>query len=311
MNTYRGRHVSSQPWPVASHASTRRGRHQQRNHRRRRGLVALLVLLLLLLAYPFVEAHILTVERVSIRGEQLPADIGRLKVVFLSDIHYGFGFSDADVQNLVSRINQLKPDLVLMGGDYATDNLSAVRFFERLPSIHARYAILGVIGEADRGDSPFELSNLQEAMTAAGVTPLVNEVRQVRIGNSSIYIAGADDAGVGSPDLRGLASQVSASDYVIFMSHNPVLIPDAQRATDRDGRLGWFDLGLFGHTHGGQMLGFSSLLNIAEDVPSRYLSGLLTENRVDLLISRGVGTSVIPARLLCLPQIHDIEIAVN
>ena len=96
---------------------------------------------------------------------------------------------------------------------------------------------------------------------------------------------------------------------MILMAHNPSLIPDAQLATDASGNLGWFDLGLFGHTHGGQMMFFSSLLGIADDVPDRYRSGWLKENRVDLLISHGIGTSVFPGRLFCFPQIHYMEIS--
>ena len=68
-------------------------------------------------------------------------------------------------------------------------------------------------------------------------------------------------------------------------------------------------LALFGHTHGGQIFGLSGLLDIAGDVDDRYLHGLLTENRSTLLISNGVGTSVIPARVFCPPQIHCIDIS--
>ena len=50
------------------------------------------------------------------------------------------------------------------------------------------------------------------------------------------------------------------------------------------------------------------MLGIAEEVPDRYRSGWMKENRVDLLISRGVGTSVLPLRLFCFPQIHCIEV---
>ena len=89
------------------------------------------------------------------------------------------------------------------------------------------------------------------------------------------------------------------------------MIPDAQSVADQDGRLGWFDLGLFGHTHGGQLGPLSDLLGLAEDIPSRYQKGWLTENRVNLLISRGIGTSKIPARIFCTPQIHDIDITLD
>ena len=311
--TYRGKHAaSSQPWAVASTASGGQpGRHQAKNKRRRRWTAVLILAVIICLVWPFLEADLLSVDRVYLRSGDLPADIGHLHIVYLSDIHYGFGFSDRELSSLVTRINQLNPDLVLFGGDYATDNLSAARFFERLPAIHARYAMFGVVGEADLGETPAELAHLEDAMRAAKVTPLVNEVGRVRIGHSVVFVAGLDDVATGHPDLKSLAASVSSSDYVILLSHNPSVIPDAQRARDANDRLDWFDLGLFGHTHGGQIAPLSSLLDIAGDVPARYMGGWLTENRVDLLISRGVGTSVIPARLFCSPQIHDIDVSAN
>lgn len=310
MNTYRGKHVSSAPRSVSS-SSFRRGRHQVKNRHRKRWLVLLLILLAVLIAWPLAEARMLQTEKVQLKAEDLPLEANNLRVVYLSDIHYGFWFSDGDLGRLVTRINNLRPDLVLFGGDYATDNESAIEFFSALQkhdTIHSRYGLYGVIGETDRGDSDFSCTQLTEAMANAGVTPLVNKAVPVNIASRQIYIAGADDITVGRPDLKTIARSVSASDFVIFLCHNPSIIPDAQLATDKSGNLGWFDLGLFGHTHGGQMLFFSSLLGLDEDVPDRYRGGWLKENRVDLLISHGVGTSVYPGRLFCFPQIHCIEI---
>ena len=117
MNEYRGKHFSSVPWAVSSTASTHyRSRHMKRNRRRKEFWIALAVLILVLLAAPFVDARILRVDQVRLTSEDLPGDIGRLRVVFLSDVHYGFHFSDAQVSSLISSINQLKPDLVLFGG---------------------------------------------------------------------------------------------------------------------------------------------------------------------------------------------------
>ena len=310
MNAYRGRHVSSAQWKVSS-SSFRRGRHQVRNRHRRRWLVLLIILLILLFCYPFLEARLIQTEKVSLKADDLPLEANNLRVVYLSDIHYGFWFSDADLGRLIARINNLRPDLVLFGGDYATDNAMAVQFFHSLQkqdTLHSRYGVFGVIGETDRGESDFTLSQLTEAMTNAGVTPLVNKTASVNIATRQIFIVGVDDITVGRPDLKAVARTVTADDYVIFLSHNPSVIPDAQLVTDKNGDLGWFDLGLFGHTHGGQMLFFSSLLGLDEDVPDRYKSGWLKENRVDLLVSRGVGTSVWPGRLFCFPQIHCMEV---
>lgn len=311
MSNYRGKHVSSAPWPVAS-SSYRRGRHQKRSRRKRRWLVLLLVVIFLIIAYPLLEARILLTEKKQLKADDLPMEANNLRIVYLSDIHYTHWFSDGDMDRLIARINGLRPDLVLFGGDYAVDNHTAVAFFEKLQKkeqIRARYGIFGVVGEADRGESDFDLLQLTEAMSNANVVPLVNQVVPVHIGASRIYIAGLDDPTSGKPDLKAVAGQVSAGDYVILLCHSPSVIPDAQLAKGADKNLGWFDLGLFGHTHGGQMLFFSSLLGIAEDVPERYRSGWIKENRVDLLVSRGVGTSVFPGRLFCFPQIHYMEVS--
>ena len=310
MNEYRGKHTSSVPWAVSSTASSNyRSRHTLKNRRRRRMLIAFAVFLALVLAYPFLEALIIRVDRISLVSNDLPADIGHLSVVYLTDIHYGFFFSDGRVNALVNQLNSLKPDLVLFGGDSGDDPSAAISFYQQLPSIHARYAIAGVLGESDHGKDDLERTLVTDAMRNAGVTPLVNEVLPVRIGTSIIYVAGLDDVLSGRPDLASIASRVSMEDYVILLSHNPSVIPDAQRLPDRNNRLGWFDLALFGHTHGGQIRGLESLLDIGGDVNSRYQSGLLTENRSNLLISNGVGSSVIPARLFCPPQVHCIDIS--
>ena len=299
METYRGKHVSSTPWQTSS-SSLRRGRHQVKHRHRRRWLIAGVILIILLLSYPFIEARMLRTEKTVLKADDLPLEANNLRIVYLSDIHYGFWFSDGDLGRLISRINNLRPDLILFGGDYATDNQTAVDFFHSLQkqdTLHSRYGIFGVIGETDRGDSDFTCTQLTEAMSNAGVTPLVNKTVPVNIGLRQIFIAGVDDVLTGRPDMKAVSRSVSAGDYVIFLSHNPSVIPDAQLATDSSGNLGWFDLGLFGHTHGGQMLFFSSLLGLDDDVPDRYRGGWLKENRVDLLISHGVGTSVWPGRL--------------
>ena len=309
---YRGKHTSSMPWAVSSSASRHyRSRHAQQNRRRRFWRRLLLLLLLVLLLIPFIDPLFLRTDRMALVSEDLPSDIGHLHLVYVSDIHYGFFYSQGRVRSLVNRINSLKPDLVLFGGGYSTDNAGAIQFFKNLPSIHSRYEILGVIGDTDRGDTDMDLTLLLDAMRGAGVTPLVNGVRQVRLGNSSVYVAGADDALTGAPDLKSLAASVSADDYVIFLSHNPSVIPEARNLEDRSGKLGWFDLALFGHTHGGQIAFFSPLLDIGRDVDDRYRGGWLQENRVDMLISNGVGTSVIPARLFCPAQIHYIDVSVQ
>ena len=260
-----------------------------------------ILLILALLAWPFIEPLCPQVEQVTLVSTDLPAAIGELRVVYVSDIH---GYNP---QRLVQRLNALNADLVLLGGDYADDSQSAADFFRALPRIHSRYGVYAVMGNHDRTAPESNLTALTSAMEAAGVTPLVNTAVPVRIGSHSIWLAGLDDVSNGHPDLTALTGKVQKGDYVIFLSHSPAIIPQALEARDASGSYGWFDLGLFGHTHSGQ-IGLFGGINRDDSVPENYRSGWRRVNRIDLLTSRGYGTSVLPVRILCRPQIHVITI---
>ena len=289
-----------------------RSRHAAGEKKKRRiALIirsAVVLAVLLVLLAPVFEARMLTVDTASIVCADLPADIGTLKIVYLSDIHWGSFFSDGRLNDLVSRVNAQNPDLILLGGDYAKNSDSAIAFFQTAPAFHARYAVLGVLGDCDRTLPESNLATLRKVMRDAGVTPLTNEATSLRIGSGTIYITGADDPVLGKPDIRSIASLMKRGDFVIFLCHNPSVIPSALNATDAEGYRGWFDLGLFGHTHGGQLpVVGRSMLGLGE-LPQRYMAGWLEENRTALLISHGVGTEKVPLRLFCRPQIHVITV---
>jgi len=267
----------------------------------------LYALLAVLLIWPFAEPWMLETEPVTLSCADLPASIGQLRIVYAADIHQGGLFTQQRVQDLISHINACSADIVLLGGDYAQDSNAAIEFFRHLPRIHSRYGVYAVLGNHDRTIPESNLNTLRAAMFSAGVTPLINDVAEVRIGMSSIRIAGIDDTSNGHPDLKGVAKQVSAADFVIFLSHSPAVIDDALIARDRDGRKDWFDLGLFGHTHGGQIALLGPLLK-DDGVPNKYTGGWFRHNRTDMLVSRGVGTSGFPIRLFCTPQIHLITV---
>jgi predicted MPP superfamily phosphohydrolase len=130
------------------------------------------------------------------------------------------------------------------------------------------------------------------------------------VGQTYVYLAGVDDFNNGFPGVPGVASQVSSSDFVIFAGHTPDLLPDMLKAKSADGKAHWYDLALFGHTHGGQvnLFGYSPFFNLSPQVGSRYLTGWLEENRAAILVSNGVGTSGAPLRLFARPQIHLVTL---
>lgn len=285
-----------------------RGRHASKGS----GCLSRLItfaLLIVLIGYPFYEARHLTQDEKTLVVQGLPADFNNLRIVYLSDIHMGPMYSLSRVKSLVQQINALGADIVLLGGDYANDSAGAIRFFKDAPPLRARLLVAGVLGNHDRTVPESNLNLLQNAMIGAGVWPLVNNVKSVKIGSSTLTLAGIDDVNNGHPDIDGVARMVGTDDFVIFLSHSPAALPAANKATDRDGRPRWFDLALCGHTHGGQITFFGQpLIPEFQKVERRYLSGWIEENRVPILISNGVGTAYVPIRLFAPAQIHVITL---
>ena len=275
-----------------------------------------LAIVLGLLIWPFAEPYTLELEQTVLEDSSFPADVRQLRIVYVADFHQGSWpfMTRSRVESIVSRINALNADLVLLGGDYAANSKGTIDFFRQLPGIHANYGIYAVLGECDcsleegKQEQEEYIRQLRQAMRSVNVTPLINAVEPVRIGSSTIYLAGLDDITNGWPDLKNLAASVRKEDYVIFLSHNPAVIPDAQIASDRNGRNNWFDLALFGHTHGKQVSLFGIGLLGISDVDNHYQGGWVEENRVPMLITRGVGTVRLPTRLHSKPQIHLITI---
>lgn len=284
-------------------------RRPQRRHFPLRAVLALIVLTLLC-AYPFLEASLLTVDRHTVEVNNLPSNLRNLKIAFVSDIHQGPWFPQSRVNNLIKTLNGLSADIIIFGGDYANDSDGAIQFFENLPAVSARIGAYAVVGNNDRTEPESNLSKLVGVIKGRGLIPLVNNVSPIKLGQTYLYIAGVDDYYNGYPDVAGVAAQVKADDFVIFVGHTPDLMPDMLSAVGSDGDNHWFDLALFGHTHGGQinLLGFSPFFNLRTDVGLRYRTGWLEENRAAVLVSNGVGTTGIPARLFAVPQVHLITL---
>ena len=309
---------------------------------------AAILLVVVLLLIPFIEPYRLDVDTVQLTSFDLAKGPQPLRVVFVSDFCTGGWpyLTQNRANGIIRQINNLNADLVLLGGDYAANPADTLAFFEQLPAIKAGhvYADLGekdrsgefsgkeqeailkekdpegkltqeqreqLLKSAKRQKDNERIKTLRDAMDAKDIQLLVNETVTVGYGDGGmVTIIGIDEPIQGEPNLIGVAKQVKTSDYVILLGHNPSVIEDATRASDADGRQNWFDLALFGHTHGNQFFGGFNPLGLAKDVvTSSHRKGWVREiHDTPILISRGTGTSVLPVRLGCVPQIHCIDV---
>ena len=249
----------------------------------------------------------------------------RLRLVMVADLHAGGPNMDEDrVQQAVDLANAQGGDVILLMGDYRATH----PFQSRLVPIEASAAILAglraplgvhaVLGNHDWRDhfSKFGLTggpcHTQSVLEAAGIGVLANRAMKVGGGAGAFWFAGLDSQSalqvlrghrrdwVGKSDLAGTLAQVSNDAPVLLLAHEPdifVQVPDRVALT------------LSGHTHGGQV----RLGPWAPVVPSqfgeRFAWGWVREGQRDLVVSGGLGCSILPVRFGMPPEITVVDLS--
>jgi predicted MPP superfamily phosphohydrolase len=229
----------------------------------------------------------------------------RLRLVLLSDLHVaGPDMPPERLAGIVAMVNDLRPDLVLIAGDFVSDKALSTRRYEAgeavapLAALRAplgRYAVLGNHDWHERGAA------MPRALRAAGITVLENDAVRADDAGAPLWIAGVADAVTRTPRLDDTLGVVPADEAVLLLSHNPDVFPHVPERVA---------LTLAGHTHGAQVD-----LPVLRDrvTPSRhgarYTNGHQVEAGRHLFVSPGVGTSSYPVRFRARPEVTLIRLA--
>lgn len=211
----------------------------------------------------------------------VPGAFDGFRIAFISDLHYKSLFKDKKLDNLVRQLNELRPDVLLIGGDYQEGCEYVPELFAALAKVKTPFGTYGVMGNNDYERCH---DDIVHEMKRRGMHPLEHELDTLRRGGGEIILAGIrnpfdlDSNGV-SPTLP-----LSPKDFVIMLVHTPDYAEDVAITNT--------DLVLAGHTHGGQV----RVLGYAPIVPShygaRFLTGLkYTTSQIPMIITNGLGTS--------------------
>lgn len=260
--------------------------------RRRVGLGAALVVggLAALAAYAFfVEPYWIEVTRHAVEAEVTRP----LRVAHLSDLHtHGFG---ARERRLVALLARERPDLVVVTGDVVDDGqLERARpIFAAIRAVPPPLGVWVVRGNWE----PWSGVRDEAAFYASlGVRFLDNQGVALR---ADVWLFGLDDALAGDPDAEIALAGAPAAAFKLGLFHEPDTFESI---------AGLFHLGLAGHTHGGQIR--LPLLGALWLPPKgkRFVAGWYLRNGSQLYVSRGIGTTILPARLLCRPEIAILDL---
>lgn len=259
-------------------------------------IISILIALPMLVAiYGFAESRRMPLVREANIGlPGWPNGAAPIRVALLSDIHIGNASTDrARLDLIVTHVNALRPDLVLIAGDfvYGHDPAMASKveadLGAALSQLHPPLGTVAVFGNHDIWTGA---DHVRAALERAGITLLRNQA--VRRG--PVAIAGVDDPFTGHQDVAGTWARVSRLDGApIVLSHSPDIDHDLPHAAS---------LLLAGHSHCGQVRipWYGAVVAVTRD---RESCGLMHEGRLRLVVTGGLGTSGIPLRLNAPPDL--------
>jgi predicted MPP superfamily phosphohydrolase len=237
-----------------------------------------------------VEANRVLVSRHDVRVPGLPLALDGLRIGQISDVH--LPGNQLAARAALEHVRRERPEVVILNGDMteSAQALSHVReFAEAARGSLATVAVLGnweyragVVGE-----------RAEAAYAGTGADLLINRSSVVDLGGASLALVGLDDALTGHPDLSAARAGLRSDSTEIWLVHEPSFADLTLTGTSaRPAML------LAGHTHGGQIR-IPLLPPVKPTGAGRFLEGWYRDTFAPLYVSRGVGTTGIPARFRC------------
>ena len=223
-----------------------------------------------------------------------------VNLVIASDIHLGTLISNSRFNQIVDRINQLKPDIVLLPGDIVDEDLAPVIKYnlgQALRNIKSTFGVIAITGNHEY------IGGVEKAckyLEDHNVTVLRDSAIKI---NNSFYIIGREDRSIKSftgkirKPLEELLTKIDKSYPLILLDHQPF---NLEQGVENN-----IDLQISGHTHHGQLWPFNYITNMIYEVSWGYKN----KENTQVYVSSGVGTWGPPVRLGNRPEIVNIKLS--
>lgn len=265
-------------------------------------LIALLTVcaaVFIIVLFGYLNARNPRIKKLNIAINKNAGNLSSLKIAAASDIHLGTIISSRRLDKIVSLINSIKADIILLPGDVIDEDIKPViknNLGEILKRLKAKYGVYAVTGNHEY------IGGVEPAckyLIEHGVTELRD--CYIKIDNS-FYIIGREDraskgfAGILRKPLDKIMEGIDTSLPLILMDHQPVKLEEAER--------NGVDLQLSGHTHHGQLWPFNFITKKIYELSMGYKK----RGNTHYYVSCGAGTWGPPIRTGSRPEIIEINI---
>lgn len=253
-----------------------------------------------------IEPSSLKITEEVISSSKLNSTFHNFKIVQFSDTHIGFHYSLEQFRKLTNKINNLKPDMIVFTGDLVDEPNKynwSTEFREILQSLHAPYGKYWIYGNHDHGGYGTDI--IHDVMEQSNFQLLQNSHTTVEKDGAKITLAGIDDVMLGDPNLDAALQETDPNLFTMLLAHEPDYAEHTAHYP--------VDVQLSGHSHGGQVrfpfIGDLYTPAFAE----KYVQGKysLNNGKLSLYVNSGIGTTRLPYRFLCKPELHVYTLTNN
>lgn len=238
------------------------------------------------------------------QNQKIPKEFEQFRIVQISDLHNTeFGSQN---QRLLTKIEDLRPDILVITGDIVDANHTksdvAIRFCEQAVTICPVYVITG---NHELWLDATEQQVLYDGIRNSGAVILNNKMTEITKNQESVFLCGLDDASLSGGTLKELSQNFEQDKLTVLLAHEPQYFADYCNYAP--------DLILTGHAHGGQVRlpVIGGLVAPDQGFFPEYTAGSFTQDDTTMIISRGLGNSVIPVRVFNLPEIVSVVLTAD
>ena len=283
--------------------------------KKKRRIIVLVVVAAILLALIIWTAWgntALELNTYTISSERLPEAFDGYRIAHVSDLHNTEMGDDNEM--LLDMLRKAEPDMIAITGDIIdsrnTNVEIALEFTKAAMEIAPCYYVTG-----NHEARVSEYDELKEGLIEQGVVVLDDERIEIELSGETIALLGVNDPSFETDYLFGDSETVmknrlqeisdAENKFTILLSHRPELF---EIYADNN-----VDLVLSGHAHGGQFrLPFvGGLVAPNQGLFPKYDAGLYTEENTNMIVSRGIGNSILPFRFNNRPEVILIELEAN
>lgn len=263
--------------------------------------IVFLTLIIVCILFCWYENKHLVISDYTYSNSKVTEAFAGYRIVQISDLHNAsFGKGN---KNLIQKIKLLEPDIIVITGDIVDSNHTntdrAISLTDELVSFCPVYY---VTGNHEYWLDEDEQRLLFEKLKTSGVMILDNEVVEITAQNDSFYLIGLDDRNVDDGTLTQLVNSLPQEKLSILLAHEPQCIDSYSKSK--------VDLVLSGHAHGGQFrIPFiGGVVAPDQGFLPKYTEGTYEMDKTTMVVSRGLGNSIIPVRLFNHPEIVCVDL---